>query len=119
MMSCAIADTNARGWSNRATATNISGKAGDEGDPPGAAATASTISARRPNENSMSYTVDRCGGRATGRKLLTEFPDGEKHHFEGDCGAERLVRVEYRDGDEEFYSGPCGEERMVRTVRGW
>ena len=47
--------------------------------------------------------------------MRVEDIDGEKLFYEGEKGAERLVRVEFPDGSKEFYENEKGVARRVRT----
>ena len=43
------------------------------------------------------------------------IPDGEVQYYEGEKGAERVVRVEYVDGKALHCDGERGAERMVQA----
>ena len=53
------------------------------------------------------------GGR-DGAVLKESWPGGVVRHYEGERGAERIVRVDWPDGDVEHYEGEKGAEQLVR-----
>ena len=55
------------------------------------------------------------GERGAERMVRAAFADGQVHHFEGESGAGRMVRAEIPDGRVHHYEGERGAERVVRT----
>ena len=47
--------------------------------------------------------------------MRVEFPNGTVQYFEGERGAERMVRAEFANGSVQYYEGEQGAERNVRT----
>ena len=55
------------------------------------------------------------GERGAERMVRAEFADGEVQLYEGERGAERMVRTESANGIVHYYEGEKGAERGVRT----
>ena len=49
-------------------------------------------------------------------KVSKRQQNGDVWFFEGQVGAERLVRIETTEGDVWFYEGPRGAERVLRIT---
>ena len=47
-----------------------------------------------------------------------EFGNGDKQHYEGPRGAERIVKIEYNNGDVLSFEGARGSEQVVEDTRG-
>ncbi|EOD29612.1 hypothetical protein EMIHUDRAFT_365780 [Emiliania huxleyi CCMP1516] len=56
------------------------------------------------------------GERGAERLVRLKFASGQVQHFEGDAGAERKVRTVFADGAVAHYEGEKGAERVVRVV---
>ena len=67
-----------------------------------------------PNGTVRHYDGERGAERLMRVELTT---DGTVRHFDGERGSEHLVRVEWADGTVGFYEGERGAERLVRTER--
>ena len=55
------------------------------------------------------------GDGREGALLLCRLSSGTVLHYEGDIGAERMVRAEHPDGPVQHFEGERGAERMVRV----